>query len=146
MSDTPISHSPPCEPTSRFQARAVRCLLAAYWLAMLVGTHWPKPHLPDFDSPLKIDKVLHFSGYFGLSILLFTSVYLSRRRASLLQMAVGVGLLIAGYGVLDEMTQPYFNRVADWTDWVADLLGCATGLACAVLWVRGSLSSAEASP
>jgi VanZ family protein len=146
MSDTQSSQPEPCMPRRRFQVYRWDLLLVLYWLAMFVGTHWPKLPLPQVDSPLRIDKILHFSGYLGLAVLLFGSIYLNRRPASLLRAAVVVALIIAGYGVLDELTQPYFGRFASWTDWFADLAGCAVGLACVVYWVRGTRTSAAVAP
>jgi VanZ family protein len=137
MSDTSSDPTELSGSSNNSWARAVIVLAAIYWLAMFTGTHWPKIEFGRFGAPQHVDKVLHFSAYFGLAVLLFASVHLSGRCRSLLRLMVCVALVIALYGLFDEATQPYFNRVADWTDWVADLLGCATGLVCVAVYVRG---------
>ena len=42
-------------------------LLVGYWLALVVGTHWPLP--PEMMGLGESDKLLHFSAYSGLALL-----------------------------------------------------------------------------
>jgi VanZ family protein len=97
-------------------------VLAIYWSALLVGTHWPQ--MPAFGPP-NTDKVLHVTAYCGLSILL--SLYImGGRKATWRQLGLVV-LILALAGGLDELTQPPFQRTADWHDWFADLAGITLG-------------------
>ena len=140
MSHASDSTPHPSTADTRRWGRLVRVLLVLYWLAMFAGTHYPKPNLPRLDSALRIDKILHFTGYMGLAALLLTSVHLNRRPRSLVRAAVIVGLIVAGYGLFDEVSQPYFSRYAEPSDYLADILGCLTGLAlvafCIGAWCR----------
>ena len=96
--------------------------LAVYWLALLTGTHWP--HLPSF-GPENTDKVLHITAYAGLATLL-TLYVLAGRKATWRKLGL-VFLILAVAGGLDELTQPPFQRTADWYDWYADLVGISLG-------------------
>ena len=97
-------------------------VLAVYWLALLTGTHWP--HLPSF-GPENTDKVLHITAYAGLATLL-TLYVLAGRKATWRKLGL-VFLILAVAGGLDELTQPPFQRTADWYDWYADLVGISLG-------------------
>jgi VanZ family protein len=76
-------------------------VLAVYWTALLVGTHWP--HFPSF-GPENTDKVLHVTAYAGLAGLL-TLYVLAGRKASWRKLGL-VFLILAAAGGLDELTQP----------------------------------------
>jgi VanZ family protein len=111
---------------SRLNAgRLWQLLLAAYWLAMLAGTHTP-PRFHAVREELS-DKLVHFAAYAGLAWLLAmawqTSVgQLNRRHLRWAWLAIML------YAVLDEVTQPPFGRDASVWDLLADALGSATGL------------------
>jgi VanZ family protein len=116
------------EPSShrKFEAATLwRWLLAIYWVAMLVGTHMP----PRFKAgPEELgDKVLHFLAFAGLAWLIAmawqtSTGILNRRHLRWIWIAVML------YAVLDEVTQPPFDRDASVWDLLADALGSATGL------------------
>ena len=107
------------------QTRPGRVLALAWPLAFIVT------HLPRFDAPgdepitrLPLDKVVHFGAYAFLGWLL-TRVLLARLPTA---PAVTITiLLLAGYGALDEVTQPPIGRTADVWDFVADIAGAVTG-------------------
>jgi len=104
--------------------------LVLAWLAVIAAaTHWPADTslmraLPDIPYG---DKPVHVSLYFVLGVLLWY-----RRQASYAELA-GVLLLAA----LDELTQPWVGRTADFTDWCADAIGATVALGIASLWPPG---------
>jgi VanZ family protein len=126
----------PIDPVLAARLRALSgIVLVCYWLAMLTGTHWPNFHLEHY--PENTDKVLHFSGYGGLSFLIalwwtlrslkpgagpLYSGYIGWREAAWI-MAV-----IVGYSIFDEVTQPLFGRDCEFLDAVADWAGGILGL------------------
>ena len=90
-------------------------------------------HVPRFgplrDPPrhgLPFDKLAHFVGYMALAWLLA----LALGRICRFWLATALTIVILGaYGVLDELTQPWVGRTADLMDYLADLVGCAAGIA-----------------
>ena len=112
--------------------RILWSITVVYWLALFVLTHTPLAKLP---GPPTSDKVAHFLAYLVLSFLAGTTLYLAfpqRRRL----MPVGVLLLAAAYGAVDELTQPLVGRFCEWGDWFADCAGAATGAAVLYLLER----------
>jgi VanZ family protein len=99
-------------------------LLATYWLLLMIGTHIPASVV---GSPLIWDKLVHWAAYAGLAGLLVLVVQ-SRYGLNLRRYTV-VFLIVGGYGAIDELAQlPIPGRNADFQDWVANLLGAASGL------------------
>jgi VanZ family protein len=103
-------------------------VVAVYWLGMFGGTHWPTPPHGHFGNA---DKLMHFSAYFGLAVLV--SIALGMRRPVSLAVALGVVALLAGYGALDELTQPLVGRDCELLDWCADASGIVLGTCCFLL-------------
>ncbi len=105
-------------------ARLATLLLATYWLLLMIGTHVPSPAA---GSPIIWDKLVHWAAYAGLAVLLALVVQ-SRYGLNLRRYTV-ICLIAGGYGAIDELAQlPIPGRSADFQDWVADLLGVASGL------------------
>ncbi|MBL9122930.1 MAG: VanZ family protein [Planctomycetaceae bacterium] len=127
--------------------RAIVWMAVTYWCVWVVFTHWPKIELPVISN-IRLDKVGHFGGYSVLAFLLAMLVAIYWRGGLRLTRrdAVGVWLVIAVGGILDEWTQPYFGRSFEWGDYAADLLGglCGLAIAAAVLSYRRSLHRAAA--
>lgn len=90
--------------------------LVLYWLLCVTATHVPVPH--GAESLMLADKLAHCVMYCGLALL-----FGLRFNPGIL-----AALILATYGVADELTQPYFGRSAELLDWVADLTGIITGL------------------
>ena len=109
-------------------------ILACYWLAMFLGTHWPNFKLEQY--PQNTDKVLHLSAYAGLSFLI--AVRLSLKRDLRLSDSLWILAAIVGYSIFDEVTQPPFGRTCDFFDAVADWVGGIFGL-CAFAVLRRML-------
>jgi VanZ family protein len=108
-------------------------LAGAYFLALVVGTHLPPPIVGVRIE--QSDKLLHFGAYAGLAFLLAmawetSTGRLSGRHLRLLWVAIAV---IAS---LDEVTQLLVRRDANVLDWIADILGAATGLVVFRAWQR----------
>jgi VanZ family protein len=104
--------------------RVAILLLAAYWLLLVTATHIPK--VPEPLGFRTSDKVQHLVAYGTLSVL--AAVAWSLARPFGWCQALVLLALIAGHGILDEVTQPIFGRNADVLDWYADVTGAALGL------------------
>jgi VanZ family protein len=100
-------------------------LLAAYWLLLITATHIPK--VPDPLHFRQSDKVQHLTAYATLAVL--AAWVWSLLRPFGWRQALILAAVVAGHGILDELTQPIFGRDADVLDWFADTTGAALGLA-----------------
>jgi len=102
--------------------------LAVYWIILFLGTHWPAG-VP-VDTRVN-DKTKHFVGYAALA-LFYGHAWLPHwlpRRTLVRRWSLAAGIL-AGFAAIDEATQAWVpGRTPDPMDWVADVLGIATGLA-----------------
>jgi VanZ family protein len=107
----------------RLASRA-RTLALFYFLALCIGTHIPSV---SHESISDIDKVLHFSGYAGLTLLVLIGWELT---IGVLEPKHYFAVWLAGtlYGALDEWTQIPVRRTCDMNDWLADVLGIVCGL------------------
>ena len=97
-------------------------IVVVYWLGMFAGTHYPKPPHSAFGYA---DKWMHFSANFGLAVLV--SIAMAVRRPVSLVLAAAIVAVLAGYGALDELTQPLVGRDCDLWDWCADVTGLVVG-------------------
>lgn len=79
------------------------------------------------------DKVVHLTAYAVLSFLL---CYCLQRAGYWggIATAMGAWLVVVGYGVFDEITQPYFNRTCDVYDLYADAVGAVIGIGLFSIW------------
>ena len=102
-----------------------RGVLIAIWIVLAIITHIPVPQsAPDFRG---IDKMIHLIAYFPLGLLLPNCRVRGCRCG-------GVCLLIiALYGILDELLQIPVGRTASVFDWMADVVGASLGLAMATI-------------
>ena len=96
--------------------------LAAYWTAIFIGTHLPK--MPK-ALPSVNDKVMHFTAFFGLAMLLCycpTSTRVWRRFPIIVAMCLV-------YACVDELTQSLVRgRHSDVMDFLADAAGTLTAV------------------
>ena len=103
----------------------------AYWAALFVATHIPKFGVP--MAPKGSDKLMHFLGYFLLTLL-------AGRTAIRRGVAISRGwlarwtVIFLTYGALDEFLQQFVSRHASVYDWIADAVGVVAGMGilCAV--------------
>lgn len=122
--------------------RFLAILCATYVAIMFLLTHIPLGRVaaPDFGIPL--DKVVHLGMYAGLGFLaralLTVRASTPRRRVwtKRILAVAGLWLLIAVYGLADEVSQPFVGRGFEWLDWLADLIGVSVGLLGFVLFRR----------
>ena len=128
------------EGTHRWK-KATGALLVCYWLALFLGTHMPHPP----QSIVASDKSLHFAAYAGLAFLVSSNWLL--RRALDWRQRIRIFVLLAAFGVIDEITQIPVGRQCDLFDWIADVLGILAGsllfLAIAAAFRRPGLSPRE---
>lgn len=107
----------------RKRALAVVVIAAIYLGAMFLATHLP---IDVETSASGVDKLVHAAMYAGLAALLMAVANVLWRTGA--SMAVGVVLLAAIYGALDEWTQTLVPpRTADPWDWAADVAGASVG-------------------
>jgi VanZ family protein len=114
---------------------------ACYVVVLVIGTHYPRPGelLSQVGAAGTPDKTLHVVAYGVLGLLAAATLAAWGRWTwrNLLLLAGGLAL----FGVVDEATQPLFERFADFFDWVADCEGIAIGLvavAAGRAWWSGS--------
>ncbi len=86
--------------------------------------------MPRFLQHTFLDKIEHVLAYGTIATLFVLSV---PPRTSLTVSLAGL-LALAGIGILDEVTQPLFNRTADVRDYLSDLVGIL--LACSILLAK----------
>lgn len=98
-------------------------LTAAWWVVIATVTHLPPGQLPRVPGS---DKTHHLLAYAALALLLgFALLFTFPRRWWL-----PWGVLVVGmcYGGLDEWTQTWVGRTAEFEDWIADAVGTAAGI------------------
>lgn len=124
-------------PDAPAKTRALRIALGVYWAVLFAVTHLPQINhetVPEWEL-LPFDKTMHFLTFGGLAGWLCWNRFLSQRgRWANAALALGVGVV---YAVIEEITQPWFGRVCDAGDLLADLAGLAVGsIVSALLWTR----------
>lgn len=108
-----------------------RWAAGAWWVALAVGSHWPRLSLPGQSSvALGLDKWLHVVAFGGLAALLAAARLAGRGRP---WRSLGLGVLLAAiYLPVDEATQSLVpGRQASLGDVLAGAIGVA---GVAVLW------------
>ena len=127
--------------------RGARVVLAVYWPALAIVTHWPRL-VVEIESfpPGVIDKLIHFGMYGGLVWLLIHAVLFGETRCGNI---ITSGLVVCGYAFIDELSQPLapFGRTFDLADLIADLAGCMVMAAAIWAWpgvTRSGKTSAAA--
>ncbi len=115
--------------------RTWQIALAAYWMALFVGTHIPinVPLLPSDGG----DKLLHFAAFALLATLLATTWQLAAGHLTARHLVV-VWIVVVLYAAFDEWSQTPVGRDASFWDWTADALGALFALVL-FAWVRGRI-------
>ena len=100
-------------------------IIAAYWLAMFIGTHIPNPEA--IIGPEVSDKLLHFLAYFVLTALLLTRLQTLNRSWPTGWRMARLLSVVCIYATADELLQgiPGINRHPDVLDALADMSGAA---------------------
>ncbi len=105
----------------RFSPKVVIAVWGVYWLALFGVMHTPIPvgrRLPVHF----LDKVAHATAYAILATLCAWWALRSGTRLRPVWFFKWI-VIFAVYAVADELLQPYFNRSAEFLDWLADVLG-----------------------
>ena len=85
---------------------------------------------------IPFDKTMHVLAFAGLAVLLMGSrLWRSRQVWVHAAGAVGIGLI---YGVVEELTQPWFGRTRSVADLAADGIGLLLGAGVGAVWLRWS--------
>lgn len=127
---------PPVTQTGNRRYSAIRLMIAiilfGYSVVLITATH-----LPTVNGLVRypgIDKVLHLIAYGCLASLAAALATVGRNIR--FRHMLGLAILLAGFAILDEVTQPFFNRKAELGDWIADCLGIIGGMSCVILLYR----------
>ena len=100
--------------------------MAVYALSLLISTHIS---IPDIVYRADVsDKWLHFFAYLNLTFLVWHSIkpFNSPDWRKPLVWLILVFFLV--FAAMDEITQPYFGRTADFYDFASDSVGVLAGL------------------
>lgn len=113
--------------TLSLQKKLLLGALILYWPTLFILAHIPIPQL--VRSAHVSDKSLHFIAYLILAFLLWFAINPQRKVNWLKASAWWVLLVLAAYGIVDELLQGCMSgRSCDIMDYVADLIGAITGL------------------
>ena len=94
-------------------------------LTLTVAMLWPLEAPP--PAPEGSDKIVHLLAFAALSFPLART-----GRFGLLPVFIGA----SAFGGMIELIQPSFNRSADMSDWIADILGVVAGIVCGLMYRR----------
>lgn len=113
---------------SSFLKKVATPAAAIYWLALYVGTHIPNPDM--LIGPHVSDKVLHFSAYFGLYLVLAVRIRILSDAWPTMRQTIILAAMTSLYSAFDEITQgiPIINRHPDIMDAVADCAGVVSAI------------------
>jgi VanZ family protein len=112
------------------QASQIGCI--AYWLLLVVATHWPSPKVVLAHNS---DKAIHLVIYAGLGFLMGLQFRFGYWRTNRWPLATAV--VVGLWAVIDELTQiPVPGRSADVMDCLADWAGCGIGIIAVAILVR----------
>lgn len=109
--------------------------LALYWIVLLAATSIPTDHFPAITF---LDKMVHFTAYFGLGIL-FNLTLLFQNKYFILKRNSHLSTIIIGsiYAVLDELHQLFIpGRFCDIMDMIADVAGLVVAVICVYLVIK----------
>jgi VanZ family protein len=108
--------------------RVVTPAAATYWLALYVGTHIPNPDM--LIGANVSDKILHFSAYFGLYLVLAVRMRILNEAWPTKRQTIILAAMTSLYSAFDEITQgiPIINRHPDIMDAVADCGGVVAAI------------------
>lgn len=93
----------------------------------------PSKLLPETETEIPIDKIVHFFEYGIFSMLLFRLI---SRKKSVLESAIIVIFISASLGAIDESYQSFTNRSTDVKDWITDWIGATVGVVVFILFSK----------
>ena len=103
-----------------------RIFLAIYWLTLAVCTHWPRLEVLEDQTVapgIAADKLVHCGAFVILTLLLVAAR--PWPRCSFVAASVLGAVTAGGYALLDEWSQPWFDRHFTTADALANLIGVA---------------------
>lgn len=110
----------------KYPKRILYPFLAFYWLLLLTLTSIPLPEPPKILH--MSDKIEHILAFSGLAFLINFTIFAQNKFYKLKKhVLISTMLVIAVYGAIDELHQPYFNRICDIYDFLADIVGGLIG-------------------
>ncbi|MFA6078649.1 MAG: VanZ family protein [Candidatus Omnitrophota bacterium] len=124
----------------RVRSRLVRLWTpVALWLAVIfLLSSIPGSNIPDVGLP-NADKVVHFSEFFILGVLLIRAVVNSFTGMHLAGLLILSIILISSFGAVDEWHQLFVSgRATDIFDLAADISGALAGSLFYILIKRGA--------
>ena len=119
----------------RFNGPWLGAALAGLTVLMIL-THWPQEKMPIDINRFGLDKIAHAAVYAGLAWLFLKGIPPGRTYVGWFGVVCGLVCI----AVLDEMTQPFFNRQFDLFDIAADAIGI---FACMILMYSKSERSRQ---
>ena len=94
-------------------------IIAVFSTVILVFfTHLPQDVMPDRLQVSGLDKLEHVVAYGAIALLFILSLNSFSVFSALI-----LFFAISAFGAVDELTQPFVNRVASPIDWLADIIG-----------------------
>lgn len=148
MPDAPKQQEPefPASPDRKTSLlkRLATPAAAGFWILLYVSTHVPNPDAI-VDTHLG-DKVLHFSAYFALFVVLAVRIRIIHESWPNRRQTVNLWIITSLYAAFDEITQgiPIINRYPDVMDAVADCSGVIAAIVLVQIigWCEGKLRAA----
>ena len=112
----------------RYRVVLIYLPLIFYWIVLFTLTTLPTSSLPSVGLS---DKLEHILAYFGLSFLLYLTLFFQKKSFFFKKNAALITLsIIILYGILDEVHQLLIpGRSCELYDFLADLLGGIIGIA-----------------
>ena len=102
--------------------RWARPVLAVYWIALFITTHWPRLQIQiEGMEEVPIDKFLHFGTFFLLSMLIFYAAPAGPAARFATNLLVA-SVIATAYAFFDEYSQTLVERVFDRVDISANLI------------------------
>lgn len=124
-----------------WSARRVRTILVVWWILLFAAMHAPKPQ--GISPPFRFfDKCVHLVGYGVLAGLCAWSTS-ARGRFMNVRQYMTWWVLLAIYGIVDELLQPLVGRTCDYRDWLTDMAGVVLGLTVFHFMSRPGMPSGE---
>ncbi|MCX7875745.1 MAG: VanZ family protein [Melioribacteraceae bacterium] len=114
--------------------------LVIYWITIFIATSIPLDQIPQlFDFQ---DKLEHFAAYFILAILISFTFHFQEKYYFLKNRVILFAILtLTIYAAFDELHQLLIpGRVADITDWIADVIGGVLGIIFSNLFIKIGLT------
>lgn len=114
--------------------------LAVYWTIIFIATSIPTDKIPQFFKLQ--DKLEHFAAYFILAILISLTFHFQDKYQFIKKHNfIFTIIVLIVYAAIDELHQMLIpGRIADFYDWMADIIGGLIGLSFAFIIIKIGLN------